>query len=170
MAPNPAEPVAPNPAGRDGSAGEDASPNYRPASLAATVVLLAAVLVLLMGRELLAPRPLGLVVQAMAAALMLWARLTFGLRSFHAGANPTQGGLVTTGPYRFVRHPIYAAILLFLWGGIAIPPSIVSVVARVLATVAIAVRIASEERLLVQRYPEYAAYAARTRRVVPFIV
>jgi len=45
---------------------------------------------------------------------MLWARLTFGGRSFHAGANPTAGGVVTTGPYRFVRHPIYAAILYFL--------------------------------------------------------
>jgi hypothetical protein len=35
------------------------------------------------------------------AALMIWARLTFGLRSFHPAANPTRGGLVTTGPYIF---------------------------------------------------------------------
>jgi hypothetical protein len=41
--------------------------------------------------------------------------LTFGARSFHAGANPTDGGVVTAGPYRFFRHPIYAAILYFLW-------------------------------------------------------
>src|SRR2546428_10773714 len=67
-----------------------------------------------MRRELLAPGPRGLVVQALAAVLMLWARLTFGWRSFHGGANPTEGGLVTTGPYRWLRHPIYASFLLFL--------------------------------------------------------
>ena len=44
------------------------------------------------------------------------ARVTFGRRSFHAAANPTAGGLVTTGPYRIIRHPIYTAACLFGWG------------------------------------------------------
>jgi len=39
-----------------------------------------------------------------------------------------------------------------------------------LATVMVAVRIAAEERLLLKRYPEYAEYAARTKRVLPFVV
>jgi protein-S-isoprenylcysteine O-methyltransferase Ste14 len=42
------------------------------------------------------------------------ARVTFGRRSFHAAANPTAGGLVTTGPYRLIRHPIYTAACLFV--------------------------------------------------------
>ena len=142
----------------------------RIASLVATGALVSAVLVLLFRGELLGKGPAGLIAQGAAALLMVWARLTFGMRSFHAGANPTEGGLVTTGPYRFVRHPIYSAILLFVWAGALSYVSIVSIVARVLATAAIAVRIASEERLLLERYPEYAAYAARTRRVVPFVV
>ena len=48
---------------------------------------------------------------------MVAARITFGRRSFHAAANPTEGGLVTTGPYAYIRHPIYAAILYFVWAG-----------------------------------------------------
>src|SRR5689334_8266247 len=59
--------------------------------------------------------PLGIVVQVLAAALMGWTRITFGRRSFHAAANPTAGGLVSHGPYRYWRHPIYAAILYFVW-------------------------------------------------------
>ena len=47
--------------------------------------------------------PLTITVQAAAALLMIWARLTFGMRSFHASANPTEGGLVTRGPYRWLR-------------------------------------------------------------------
>ena len=54
---------------------------------------------------------------------MLWARLTFGWRSFHAGARPTEGGIVTRGPYHWVRHPIYLAILLFTWAGVASRPN-----------------------------------------------
>jgi protein-S-isoprenylcysteine O-methyltransferase Ste14 len=65
--------------------------------------------------------PITITIQVIAALLMVWARLTFGIRSFHGTANPTAGGLVTTGPYRYIRHPIYAAILYFFWAGIARP-------------------------------------------------
>ena len=48
--------------------------------------------------NLFSPAPLAIAVQVAAAALMLWARVTFGSRSFHATASPTEGGLVTSGP------------------------------------------------------------------------
>ena len=62
-------------------------------------------------QELFAGSAPGLVVQVFAIGLMIAARITFGLRSFHAAANPTAGGLVTRGPYALLRHPIYAAVL-----------------------------------------------------------
>jgi protein-S-isoprenylcysteine O-methyltransferase Ste14 len=114
--------------------------------------------------------PITIAIQIMAALLMLWARLTFGIRSFHGTANPTTGGLVTNGPYRYIRHPIYAAILYFLWAGIAAHASLVTVAVGLLATAFTAVRIVAEEKLLVTMYPEYRAYARVTRRVVPFVL
>ena len=108
--------------------------------------------------------------QVSAFALMVWARRTFGMRSFHAEATPTAGGVVTTGPYRYVRHPIYAAILLFLLAGALSHPSITSAIFTTTAIVGTGMRITMEERLLRRRYPEYAAYAAKTARVVPFLV
>jgi protein-S-isoprenylcysteine O-methyltransferase Ste14 len=114
--------------------------------------------------------PITIAIQIMAALLMLWARLTFGIRSFHGTANPTTGGLVTNGPYRYIRHPIYAAILYFLWAGIAAHVSLVTVAVGLLATAFTAVRIVAEEKLLVTMYPEYRAYARVTRRVVPFVL
>ena len=139
----------------------------RTASVVATAALVIVVLALFRIGALLAPSPPGLVVQGVAVALMLWARVTFGRRSFHFAANPTAGGLVTWGPYRWFRHPIYAAVLLFLWTAVLTHLSPLTLALGVAATAATAVRIRGEERLLVQRYPEYAEYAARTKRLVP---
>jgi protein-S-isoprenylcysteine O-methyltransferase Ste14 len=125
---------------------------------------------LLLRRSLFAQGPILIALQVVAAALMLWARMTFGGRSFHAGANPTEGGLVTTGPYRYVRHPIYAAVLLFMWAGVAAHGSILSVLTAIVATAAVAVRIGAEEDLVLETYPEYAEYARRTKRIIPFVL
>jgi protein-S-isoprenylcysteine O-methyltransferase Ste14 len=116
---------------------------------------------------LLSPNPWTWVGQGLALALMLWARISFGLRSFHAAANPTQGGLVTHGPYAYLRHPIYAAILLFLWSGVAAHLTPLPIALALAATVCTGVRIAAEERLLVAMYPEYTEYAERVRRLIP---
>jgi protein-S-isoprenylcysteine O-methyltransferase Ste14 len=140
------------------------------ASLAGFLLAVAGIVALVETRQLFSPAPAVVTIQVAAFALMLWARVTFGRRSFHAGANPTDGGLVTTGPYRLLRHPIYAAILWFVWAGAMAHRSASAIGWGALVTLGLGVRMALEERLLVRRYPEYAAYAARTRRVVPFLI
>lgn len=77
---------------------------------------------------------------------------------------------ITTGPYRHVRHPLYAAAILYFlgtplllgsWCGLALAPLLVA---------AVAFRAVMEERLLSVELDGYAAYAARTRwRLVPRI-
>jgi protein-S-isoprenylcysteine O-methyltransferase Ste14 len=134
------------------------------------LVLVAAVVGLLLTESLLGHGPLTIGLQVAAILLMVWARVTFGLRSFHYAANPTTGGLVTTGPYRFVRHPIYAAVLLFVWTGVAANWSLRAAALGLVVTAMTALRILFEEALVTERYPEYAAYARHTRRVIPFIL
>lgn len=75
-----------------------------------------------------------------------------------------------SGPYRYIRHPIYAAILYFLWAGIAAHPWWGSLTAGLLASAMLAVRMAAEEKLLILTYPEYAEYARTTARVLPFFL
>ena len=64
---------------------------------------------LVVTQALLSNSPFVIAVQVMAVLLFGWARVVFGRRSYHVMANPTQGGLVTSGPYRYIRHPIYTA-------------------------------------------------------------
>ena len=119
--------------------------------------------------SLFAHSPLGIGLQAAAIALMAWARLTFGRRSFHAGAEPTAGGLVTTGPYRFIRHPIYTAALLFGWTGVLSNWSPRTAGLGVALTIGALVRMLCEERMVAERYPDYREYSRTTKRVVPFL-
>ena len=100
---------------------------------------------------------------------MIWARLTFGLRSFHATANTSEGGLVTNGPYRTWRHPIYASIIYFVWAGQIEDPRLTAIAAAAVATAALVVRMVLEEQFLRETYPEYAEYATRAKRLIPFV-
>ncbi len=133
-------------------------------------VLLLSIVGLFYTHSLFGRGPVSIGLQVLAVLLMIWARVTFGMRSFHYAANPTEGGLVTTGPYRYMRHPIYAAILLFVWTGVAVNASPLGVALGLAATAMLALRIAFEERLVRRRYPEYDDYARRTKRVIPFIL
>ena len=138
-------------------------------SVIALVGAVACLVWLAIQKALLGAGPVTIAIQVLAILLMIWARLTFGLRSFHAAANPTSGGLVTRGPYRWLRHPIYSAALYIVWAGIAAHPSGSSILVALLASVLLGVRMYGEESLLREMYPEYAEYARHTSRVLPFI-
>ena len=144
--------------------------NEKLLSLAGFLAAVGGIVYLALTRQLFGSEPVALAVQAAAVVLMLWARVTFGRRSFHATANPTAGGLVTSGPYRYWRHPIYAAILYFTWAGVLSHLSTGSIAAALVITAGLGVRMFMEEKLLRREYPDYQEYSARTKRVIPFLV
>jgi protein-S-isoprenylcysteine O-methyltransferase Ste14 len=138
------------------------------ASIGGLALMALALAGLFMRGSLFSLEPVVIGAQCAAAALMIWARVVFGRRSFHAVANPTAGGLVTTGPYSFIRHPIYAATCLFGCAGVASHWSATSVQLGVLLLVGALVRMLCEERLVAVLYPEYRDYARVTKRIVPY--
>ena len=138
-------------------------------SIAGFLLMVAAVAGLIFTHALFSGSPVVIAIQVGAVALMVWARLTFGWRSYHYAADPTDGGLVTTGPYRFIRHPIYTAVCIFCWAGVLAIGTWAPVVAGVLLVVGAVIRMLAEEHLLVDRYPEYRQYAQGTKRMVPYV-
>ncbi|MBA3811811.1 MAG: isoprenylcysteine carboxylmethyltransferase family protein [Caulobacteraceae bacterium] len=77
-------------------------------------------------------------------------------------------GVADTGPYRFVRHPLYAGAMAFFLGAPLVLGSWLGLAAAPLLIAAIGARAVREERLLREAAPGYEDYAARVRyRLVP---
>jgi protein-S-isoprenylcysteine O-methyltransferase Ste14 len=131
--------------------------------------MIGALLGLVASRALFSSSPLVISVQVLAFLLFLWARVTFGRRSYHVVADPTEGGLVTGGPYRYIRHPIYAAFCLFTSAGVVAHWSWITVLCGGLVLGSAVLRIFCEESLVSARYPEYAQYSVTTWRMIPYI-
>lgn len=138
-------------------------------SLTGFLILVLILAYLLKTHSLFGHEPISIGLQVVAVLLMLWARVTFGRRSFHAAAEPTAGALITSGPYRYLRHPIYAAILLFMLTGIVANWTLTNALLSLAVIAAVLMRVIAEERLLRARYPEYAEYSRRTKRLIPFV-
>jgi protein-S-isoprenylcysteine O-methyltransferase Ste14 len=75
--------------------------------------------------------------------------------------------LVTDGPYRLTRHPIYGALILLTFGWALAWTSAVGLVAAAATTVVLFLKSLKEEAWLVEKFPDYPAYRARTRRFMP---
>lgn len=143
--------------------------NLKVVSLIAFGVAIIGVFYLLDKNYIFSKNPISIIIQVCAVALMIWARLTFGVRSFNASANATTGKLVTNGPYHFLRHPIYAAIIYFFIASIIAFPFIDTIGAVALIVAGLFVRMILEEKSLLVAYDDYAAYSKQTKRIIPFV-
>lgn len=106
----------------------------------------------------------GEIVAVAGCAWMVASVLVLG-RCF--GVLPEARGLVVRGPYRLVRHPVYLGEIGAAAGLVAGAPAARNLVALAVLVAAQLVRMRLEERALAQAFPEYAAYAARTPRLLP---
>ena len=114
--------------------------------------------------------PLTLFLLGMAIVLGLWSLGYNRWGNFNIRPELRSGArLVTGGPYRWIRHPMYASVLLGVGALVyadARPWRVVLLVALLLVLMTKAAR---EEAYLRAAFPDYSAYASRTWRLVPFI-
>jgi protein-S-isoprenylcysteine O-methyltransferase Ste14 len=124
---------------------------------------------LIFTKHLFSSHPIGIMIQVLSAGLMIWARITFGIRSFHSVANTTKGKLVTSGPYHLLRHPIYVSVIYFVWAGVLSTPVIATIAAAAIITISLIIRMLLEEKFLKLDYDEYIAYSKHTYLIIPFL-
>ncbi len=93
----------------------------------------------------LVPDPVTAVFVAVGASVVIAAKMTLG-RSF--GIAPANRGIVATGPYSIIRHPIYAGYLVAHVGFLIAHPTMWNVVILTLSDICLVIRTSLEERIL----------------------
>lgn len=112
---------------------------------------------------------LGLVLFAVGLGFAIWARVHIGRNWGTPMTRKHDPELVTSGPYRLVRHPIYTGILV-AGIGTAVALSWSWLIAVALAGVYFIYSAIVEERYLAEQFPDtYPAYRRSTKMLLPFI-
>jgi protein-S-isoprenylcysteine O-methyltransferase Ste14 len=112
---------------------------------------------------------LGLAFSAGGLLVIGWLHFHLGVE-FDTTIDASQHrSLVVTGPYHYIRHPLYVAFFLFFIGaGLAVGAWVISAAGAALFFLLMTVRLRKEERQLVERFGRsYLEYAARTPRFFP---
>jgi len=113
---------------------------------------------------------IGLAIFVLGLALAVWARVYLGRNWGMPMTEKTDPELVTTGPYRTVRHPIYTGIILAMVGS-AIAISVYWLVAVVLLGAYFVYSAVMEERHMARTFPgTYPRYKQSTKMLIPFIL
>jgi protein-S-isoprenylcysteine O-methyltransferase Ste14 len=114
--------------------------------------------------------PLLLLLQIAGMAIMIWALTVMGIGNMNILPLVKQGAvLVTRGPYRLIRHPMYLAVLLVIWPLIIDHFSLLRITAGFVLTTDLIIKMLFEEGLLKKQFAEYEAYMTATRRLIPLI-
>ncbi len=113
---------------------------------------------------------LGLVILAAGLALAVWARVHLGRNWGMPMSEKAEPELVTSGPYRLVRHPIYAGIIAGMIGTALVTNLLGLVIAAILGGY-FYYSASVEEKNLIRTFPNtYPAYRAQTKMLIPFVV
>ena len=108
---------------------------------------------------------------AAGALLGLWALAHNRPGNFNIRPTPREGGqLVHEGPYRWIRHPMYTAVMACGFAAAWAAGSLPAWLAAAALPAVLAIKAHFEERWMLQRHPGYADYRRRTRRFLPFVV
>jgi protein-S-isoprenylcysteine O-methyltransferase Ste14 len=113
-------------------------------------------------------RVVGLAVGLAGAVLLPWSAVLLGRFMMHEAAVRQDHALIGNGPYRFVRHPVYAGYLALLLGSGAASLNLCLWLLWPVSLMGILIQAASEEQLLGERFGQgYDRYVRRTGRLVP---
>ncbi len=80
-----------------------------------------------------------------------------------------RANLITTGPYQYIRHPMYVSLVIMMIGIALYNFHWLNGLGLVLVSLAVVSKACIEEKLLQMHFPKFAAYQQQTNRFIPYV-
>lgn len=141
-----------------------------PKSLVLIAVQVITLLYLFVTGPIIPTDPVILLIFLAGVALGVWAVYSFRTTKFSwLPEIPENAALVTAGPYRIIRHPMYTAVLLITAALLINEPSASRLIAWAILLVDLLYKTSLEESYLHHHFKQYGEYLANTQRLIPFL-
>jgi protein-S-isoprenylcysteine O-methyltransferase Ste14 len=112
----------------------------------------------------------GSLLMAVGGLLLISGGFKLGNKNLTALPHPKdQSTLVQGGPFRYVRHPMYGGGIILAFGWALFIHGWLTLVYTLILLAFFDLKSRREERWLCEKFPGYAAYQTRTRRLIPFL-
>lgn len=133
-------------------------------------IQLSSLVFLLGSAPMLAYSPEGMLVEVAGLFLGILAIFTMRVGNFRITPLIKTGGvLVTAGPYKYIRHPMYLAQVVVVAPLVVDYFSWIRLAVVLLLCIGLLIKISFEEKLLMDYFPDYKQYMKKSWRVLPFI-
>jgi protein-S-isoprenylcysteine O-methyltransferase Ste14 len=119
---------------------------------------------------LLASRPVLLLIELLGIGLGVWAVLTMRLGHFNITPDPLKWSkLVDRGPYEWIRHPMYLALIVTTLPLVIEQFTITRILIWLILLIGLIMKLNYEEGLLLNRLEGYQDYRAQSWKLIPFL-
>lgn len=113
----------------------------------------------------------GMILCVAGLGFAIWARVVIGRNWSGAITLKEEHELIERGPYRLVRHPIYAGILSMFVATAIMLGHLAGCIGVVIVFASFWIKLIREEKVMLNQFPDkYAAYRQRVKRLIPFVL
>lgn len=142
----------------------------KPTSILLVVIQLASFIAIILTGQIIPGHPIALLLSLSGVILGLWALWEMRKSKFRPTPEVApETKLITTGPYRFIRHPMYLSMLIVGTALIINSFSFFRLFVLIILLVDLLIKLNYEEKLLGKHFKDYPDYQKKTSRLIPFI-
>ena len=104
------------------------------------------------------------------SSLAVWSILEMNKSKLKIFPEPSPKSiLIKTGPYQWIRHPMYSAVILIALGLLLLNPSIFASILLSVLIIDLHFKLGWEETMLSEKFKDYHTYQKQSKRLIPFI-